>query len=89
MNHALAEKIAQLLMVGFTGHHLDRTHPLRADLGDGALGGVILFDRFIAGKSDSHNIISPNQIEELTGTLQEAAGGRLASTDWSRRRTEE
>lgn len=77
MNHALAEKISQLLMVGFSGPRLDRSHPLYADLGEGALGGVILFDRFIAGKSDSHNIISPSQIEDLTGALQEAAGDRL------------
>lgn len=77
MNHALAEKIGQLFMVGFTGHTIDTNHPLRRDLGEGALGGVILFDRFVAGKSDSHNIQSPGQVQDLTGSLQEMAGGRL------------
>lgn len=77
MTHSLADKIGQLFMVGFAGHTLGPRHPLRADISEGALGGVILFDRFVAGKSDNHNIISINQLEELTATLQELAGGGL------------
>lgn len=77
MSYSWADKIGQLFMVGFAGHTLGLLHPLRADIGEGALGGVILFDRFIAGKSDSHNIISIDQLEELTGMLQELAGGGL------------
>lgn len=77
MPHVWADKISQLFMVGFAGHTLGPNHPLRADLGEGGLGGVILFDRFVAGKSDSHNIISADQLQELTATLQELAGGGL------------
>ncbi len=77
MTHAWADKIGQLFMVGFAGHTLGPRHPLRADLGEGALGGVILFDRSVTGKSDTHNIISADQLQELTGTLQELAGGGL------------
>ena len=73
----LASKIGQLFLVGFAGDRLGPDHPLRTDIVEGNLGGVILFDRFVAGRSDRHNIVDAAQIRELTATLQDLANGRL------------
>jgi beta-N-acetylhexosaminidase len=58
----LAEKVGQLLMVGFAG--LEPTRELLDLLKDGLAGGVILF---------ADNVAEPDQVLELTGALQEAA----------------
>lgn len=73
----LTSKIGQLFLIGFAGDHLGPDHPLRADIAEGNLGGVILFDRFVAGRSDRHNIVDAAQIRDLTAALQDLAGGRL------------
>lgn len=73
----LQQKIGQLFLIGFAGDTLLPDHPLVADIADGNLGGVILFDRFLAEKSDTHNIIDAEQLQRLTTGLQNLAGGQL------------
>jgi beta-N-acetylhexosaminidase len=78
MQHVtLRQKIGQLFLVGFAGHTLAVDHPIVADIKEEKLGGVILFDRFLAGKKDAHNIINTEQLHRLTVDLQKAAGGDL------------
>ncbi len=74
---SLHQKIGQLFLIGLAGHTLDPDHPLVADIADENLGGVILFDRFLAEKSDTHNIIDAGQLQRLTADLQNLAGGQL------------
>jgi beta-N-acetylhexosaminidase len=73
----LHQKIGQLFLIGFAGETLWPDHPLVADIADENLGGVILFDRFLAKKSDTHNIIDAKQLQRLTADLQSLAGGQL------------
>lgn len=76
-NSSLEQKIGQLFLVGFAGDTLSSTHPIIADIKEEKLGGVILFDRFLAKKKDSHNIIHPEQVQRLTADLQDLAHGNL------------
>lgn len=76
-NFSLNQKIGQLFLIGFAGNALSINHPIIADIQEEKLGGVILFDRFLAEKKNSHNIISPEQLLELTTDLQKLAGGNL------------
>lgn len=76
-NSSLRQKIGQLFLVGFAGDSLSSTHPIIADIREEKLGGVILFDRFLAEKKDTHNIINPKQLQRLTTDLQDLAGGHL------------
>ncbi len=63
----LRQRVAGLLVVGFRGKVLAPDDPILRAIRDDGLGGVILFGR---------NITSPQQLAELTATLQEAAGDR-------------
>lgn len=74
---SLQQKIGQLFLIGFAGDTLTPDHPLVADIVNENLGGVILFDRFVAEKSDTHNIIDAEQLYRLTAALQNHAGGQL------------
>lgn len=74
---SLDQKIGQLFLVGFAGESLTPGHPLTADIAEGHLGGVILFDRLVAHGKNTNNIVSPEQVAELTATLQYLAGGTL------------
>ncbi len=76
-NFSLKQKIGQLFLIGFAGDALSTNHPIVADIKEENLGGVILFDRFLAEKKNSHNIISPEQLLELTTDLQKLADGNL------------
>ena len=69
----LREKVGQLLMVGFRGLEAGERSPIIADIRAGRVGGVILFDRDVALKSDRRNIRSPRQVRKLTAALQAAA----------------
>lgn len=73
----LRQKIGQLFLIGFAGDTLSKNNPIITDIEDEHLGGVILFDRFLANRQDNHNIISAKQLERLTGDLQKLAGGHL------------
>ncbi len=69
----LEQKIGQLLIVGFTGQTATPSSQIIRDIQKYSIGGVILFDRFLAGKLPDNNIVSFNQTKELTRTLQDAA----------------
>jgi beta-N-acetylhexosaminidase len=74
---SLRQKIGQLFLIGFAGETLSVNHPILADIREEKLGGVILFDRFLAENKDTHNIISAKQLQRLTTDLQNLAGGDL------------
>jgi beta-N-acetylhexosaminidase len=69
--------IGQLFMTGFLGESVTKDNPVIRDIATRNLGGVILFDRFLAGKQKYNNIVSHDQVKELTSNLQDAAGGKL------------
>lgn len=64
--HDLA--LGQLFLVGFTGLTVDAQHPVVEAITRHGLGGVILFDRDLHGAR--RNIVSPEQLSELTAALQ-------------------
>ena len=68
-----SEKIGQLLMVGFRGMEAGESAPIIGDIRAGRVGGVVLFDRDLALKSDRRNIRSPGQVKKLIRSLQAAA----------------
>ena len=72
-----AEKIGQLFMIGFEGAALSSNDPIAMEIVDRNLGGVILFDRLLAKKLTTNNIVTQAQITDLTSSLQELAGGNL------------
>lgn len=73
----LEQQIAQLLIIGFEGDHLDPTSQIALDLRELSLGGVILFDRLLAKKQPDNNIRSLTQTRNLCRELQDCAGGDL------------
>jgi beta-N-acetylhexosaminidase len=75
----LRMRIAQLLLVGFTGTSVDGSSAIVRDVVDRGLGGVVLFDRF-TGSGRVRNIASPTQLANLTATLQAAAGRSALGT---------
>jgi beta-N-acetylhexosaminidase len=78
MHHtSLRQKIGQLFLIGFTGDTLAINHPIVTDIKKEKLGGVILFDKFLAEKKDANNINSAEQLQQLTADLQKFAGGDL------------
>ena len=74
---SLEEKIGQLFILGFIGDKLHDDHPIVQDIEQRNLGGVILFDRFIAGGQKSNNIINADQLRQLTASLQQRAAEPL------------
>jgi beta-N-acetylhexosaminidase len=74
---SIEEKIGQLFIVGFEGAAVSAFHPIAEDIIEENLGGVILFDRLLAKNLSANNIISSDQLQELTGKLQEMANGNL------------
>lgn len=69
----LSEKIGQLLLIGFRGLAATDHSPIVQDILAGRIGGIVLFDRDLALKSDRRNILSPRQLKELISSLQAAA----------------
>lgn len=72
-------RIAQMLLVGFTGTSVDGSSAIVRDIVDRGLGGVVLFDRFV-GSNRVRNIASPTQLVNMTATLQGAAGQSALGT---------
>lgn len=72
-NLSLEQKIGQLFILGFPGATLTPSHPIIQDITKRNLGGVIIFDRFLAASKDTNNIISTSQLSQLTTSLQEMA----------------
>lgn len=73
---ALADKIAELVMVGFRGTTLDGTEAILEQVRAGQVGGVVLFDVDVATRS-SRNIDSREQLKSLVAQLQAAAPSPL------------
>lgn len=74
---SLQQKIGQLFILGFHGDTLDAKQPIVQDIDNRNLGGVILFDRFLAGAKDRNNIIDAGQLRRLTTFLQQRASNAL------------
>ncbi len=72
-HHSLEQKIGQLFILGFSGATLQPKLPIAQDIRNRNLGGVILFDRFLAASQDTNNIINATQLRQLTASLQELA----------------
>lgn len=67
---SLAEKIGQLIVVGFRGTELDIDHPIAKQVAAGKIGGVILFNYDSKLKIFGRNILSSEQLKALTFFLQ-------------------
>lgn len=68
--------MASLLVVGFRGLEISADDPIVRAIRDEGLGGVILFDRD-QQTGEPRNIVSPEQLRDLTAALREAAGRPL------------
>jgi beta-N-acetylhexosaminidase len=72
MTHlSLEQKIGQLFILGFSGATLQPDHPIVQDITKRNLGGVIIFDRFLAASKDTNNIVNAKQLSQLTTALQD------------------
>lgn len=76
-NLSLEQKIGQLFILGFTGATFRPDHPIVQDIEKRNLGGVIIFDRFLAASKDTNNIVSTEQLSLLIASLQEQADAPL------------
>ncbi|MEX2220992.1 MAG: glycoside hydrolase family 3 N-terminal domain-containing protein [Candidatus Rokuibacteriota bacterium] len=65
-------RIAELLLIGFTGTQVAGNEEIRRLVCDVKVGGVLLFERF-AASGEPRNMVSPAQITALTGDLQALA----------------
>ena len=68
---SLREKIGQMLILGFDGLDVDKQSKIIQEIENENLGGVILFDYSLHKKIYKHNIISAQQLKQLTRHLQE------------------
>ena len=66
---SLADKIGQMLLVGFRGLTVDVDHFIMRDIQMRHLGGVVLFDYDVPTQQPVRNIASPAQVKELVETL--------------------
>lgn len=73
----LKKIIGQLFIIGFQGESLLKDSCIAEDITERNLGGIILFDRFLAGKKESNNVISKPQVRLLTEQLQQLANNSL------------
>ena len=73
----LEKNIGQLFLLGFHGDTISEDHPIVADIRERNLGGVILFERFLAQNRACNNIITATQVKHLTTRLHTLAGGQL------------
>lgn len=67
---SLKEKIAQMFLVGFHGHHCEEGSETAMMIENDKPGGVILFDKDMINHTPVHNIKSPDQVLKLTTQLQ-------------------
>ncbi|NOR26712.1 MAG: glycoside hydrolase family 3 [Desulforhopalus sp.] len=72
-NLSLEQKIGQLFILGFSGAMFRPDHPIVQDINKRNLGGVIIFDRFLAASRDTNNIVNAKQLSLLIASLQEQA----------------
>jgi len=67
---SLEEKIGQMLMLGFRGLKVDKSHPIVLDILLRHIGSVVLFDYDVPDKSPVRNVSSPGQLKNLISDLQ-------------------
>ncbi len=72
-NPSLEVMAGQMLMVGFRGLDAPEGSPVARAIAELHLGGVILFDYDVALKKPGRNIVSPEQLAELTAQLRTPA----------------
>ena len=66
---SLEKMIAQMLMIGFDGYHIDKNHQIAEAVDKYNLGGVVLFD--LEQKDyQLKNVKSPKQVQKLIKDLQ-------------------
>jgi len=65
-------RIAELLLIGFSGTQVAGNEEVRRLVCDVKVGGVLLFERF-AASGQPRNMVSPAQVTELTRDLQALA----------------
>lgn len=73
----LAEKIGQMLMIGFRGLEVDQNSSIVRDIQKGLVGGVVIFDYDVALESPVRNVQSPEQLKNLVDDLQAAGPDTL------------
>ena len=73
----LADKVGQMLMIGFRGLVVDENSPIVRDIQNGLVGGVVLFDYDVALESPARNVQSPDQLRKLVADLQAAGPDTL------------
>jgi len=66
-------RIADLLLVGFTGTQVAGNEEVRRLVCDVKVGGLLLFERYSSGQP--RNMVSPEQVSTLTRDLQALAAG--------------
>jgi beta-N-acetylhexosaminidase len=66
----LRKKIAQMLIMGFSGQEIDRNSPVSQWIKEAGIGGVLLFDYDIARKQYGKNLKTRQQIQELNAELR-------------------
>jgi len=69
----LKKEIGHMLVVGFEGDSVDENSSIVKDIQEYELGGVILFDRLYSDKTQTKNILSPEQLQKLTKQLNSFA----------------
>jgi beta-N-acetylhexosaminidase len=65
--------IGQMLMVGFRGTEVGPAHHVIRDIREYHLGSTVLFDRDVLQERNGRNIAGPDQVRDLTSSLQERA----------------
>ncbi len=73
----LKAKAAKMLMFGFRGTSLEDAPEIKIFLESHPPGGLILFDYDVPSKSRPRNIISPEQLSQLTQSIKQAASGHI------------
>lgn len=63
-------KIGQMIKVGFRGISIDTGSPIAKDIKNYHLGGVVIFDYDVPRDTAFRNVVSPQQVQELTQDLQ-------------------
>ncbi|KTC75164.1 glycosyl hydrolase [Legionella birminghamensis] len=74
----LRQKIAQMLIMGFSGCKLNENHPVYPWLAQEGLGGVLLFDYDLMQKKAGKNLVNQEQIRQLTQKLKSYSSQSIA-----------
>lgn len=67
---SLRKKIGRTIVVGFRGLDVEPDSPIVRQIRKGYVGGVILFDHDVPTGSDTRNVRSPDQVQDLIHDLQ-------------------